>query len=72
MNLKELSKGCKGNCVKALQILLIGYSHSCGNCGADGSFGPDTAKAVKEYQQSVGLDVDGIVGPKTWAKLLGV
>jgi putative chitinase len=37
----------------------------------DGAFGPATEKAVKAWQQSQGLTPDGIVGPKSLAKLLG-
>lgn len=37
----------------------------------DGYFGPGTLKAVKDYQKKNGLSVDGIVGRKTWTKLLG-
>lgn len=71
-NLPELSKGSSGDSVKALQILLIGYGFSCGECGADGDFGSATRVAVVAFQLKNGLDADGIVGPKTWAKLLGV
>ncbi|NET15791.1 MAG: hypothetical protein F6K08_24675 [Okeania sp. SIO1H6] len=36
----------------------------------DGRFGAATEKAVKKFQESSGLlDIDGIVGPKTWGKL---
>ncbi|ROT31861.1 peptidoglycan-binding protein [Micromonospora sp. HM5-17] len=35
----------------------------------DGIFGPDTERAVRDYQSSRGLDVDGIVGRNTWAAL---
>ena len=66
-----LKKGSKGNHVRAMQTLLIGYGHSCGSYGADGSFGSSTEKALKAYQKSRGLNQDGICGPKTWAKLLG-
>ena len=70
--LPVLRKGSKGESVKALQILLIGYDCSCGKYGADGDFGGGTESAVKEFQDEHGLDRDGVVGPQTWAKLLGV
>lgn len=69
---KQLSKGSMGAPVKALQILLIGYGYSCGIAGVDGDFGTATDKAVRAYQKANGLTVDGIVGAKTWAKLLGM
>lgn len=70
--LPKLSKGSKGDTVKAVQILLTVYGYSCGSSGIDSSFGPATEKAVKAYQKDMGMDADGVVGPKTWAKLLGV
>ena len=72
VNVKVLKKGCKGNDVKSLQILLIGYGYSCGTAGVDGDFGNATANAVKAYQNYNSLEVDGVCGPKTWSKLLGV
>lgn len=70
--LPMLQNGSKGESVKALQILLIGYGFSCGRYGADGDFGSGTEAAVRAYQKANGLEVDGIVGPMTWSKLLGV
>ena len=67
----ELSRGCKGTGVKALQILLIGWGYPCGAWGADGDFGPGTENAVKLFQKAKKLTPDGIVGPLTWAALLG-
>ncbi|MBE9223883.1 peptidoglycan-binding protein [Phormidium sp. LEGE 05292] len=62
-----ISSGSKGNDVKYLQQLLNkkGYSLK-----VDGDFGPHTVAAVKQFQKSHGLAVDGVVGPKTWNALL--
>ena len=69
-----LKKGAKGEQVKALQALLIGYGYKMENngktYGIDGSFGTATLNALKKYQEDNGLDVDGSVGRKTWTKLL--
>lgn len=72
MEMRNLKKGCKGEDVKALQILLIGRGYSCGSSGADGSFGPATDSAVRKYQKAKGLTQDGIAGKKTMCSLLGV
>lgn len=72
ITVKVLSKGAKGSVVKALQALLIANGHSCGDSGIDGSFGGATLTAVKAFQKAKSLSVDGVVGPKTWAKLLGM
>ena len=71
VNLPVLKKGSKGDNVKALQTLLIGYGFPCGSTGADGSFGGNTDKAVRDYQKAKKLTVDGAVGANTWNKLLG-
>lgn len=72
VNMKTLKKGHKGAQVRTLQALLIGYGYSCGSSGVDGSFGPATDAAVRAYQKTMSIDVDGSVGPQTWGKLLGV
>lgn len=58
-----LKLGSEGEDVKKLQIKL----------GVDpiGKFGPKTDTAVKDWQSKNGLTPDGIVGPSTWAKLMG-
>lgn len=71
VEISQLQKGSKGNDVKALQTLLIGYGYSCGKYGADGDFGDGTLSAVRAYQKAKKLTVDGIVGAKTWKALLG-
>ncbi|ABW20374.1 peptidoglycan-binding domain-containing protein [Alkaliphilus oremlandii] len=63
-----LVKGSIGNDVKLLQTLL---NNEGANLEVDGSFGPLTLKAVKEYQSKNGLKVDGFVGPLTRASLMG-
>ena len=70
VNVQILKQSSKGDSVKALQILLEGYGYSVGSSGVDGSFGPATLKAVKEFQKKKGLVIDGVVGEKTWAMLL--
>lgn len=35
----------------------------------DGKIGPDTRSAIEAFQRDQGLEVDGIVGRGTWAKL---
>lgn len=66
-----LKKGAKGEAVKALQERLIelGYGMYLGRWGADGEFGNGTENAVMAFQDAMGLEVDGEVGPKTWAAL---
>lgn len=36
----------------------------------DGDYGPNTARAVRDFQARNGLTPDGSVGPKTWARLI--
>ena len=72
VELRVLKKGSENDIVKALQHLLIANGHSCGKYGADGDFGASTLGAVEAYQKSVGLTADGVVGPATWGKLLGI
>ena len=56
-----LKLGSRGNEVKVLQEKL--------NLKADGIFGLLTEEAVKDFQRSNGLEVDGIVGANTLSKL---
>jgi len=67
---KTLRKGDKGPEVAEMQELLIKHGEQLPRYGIDGSFGNETLKAVESFQQSHGLVVDGICGPKTWAELL--
>jgi hypothetical protein len=38
----------------------------------DGIFGRKTHRAVMQFQSDQGLKVDGIIGPQTWAQLVGL
>lgn len=64
---RVLKKGMKGDDVKYIQSCLISLDYSCGNSGADGSFGISTEKAVITFQKRNKLKlVDGKVGKETW------
>lgn len=62
----SVRKGAKGNITYILQAILYckGYK-----IAVDGDFGVNTENAVKDYQQSNGLTVDGIAGKNTFTKL---
>ena len=70
VNYPTIKLGSKGSDVKKAQQLLIAKGYSCGATGADGDFGAATYNAVKKFQAANGLEVDGIVGAKTWAALI--
>ncbi|MFH5183151.1 N-acetylmuramoyl-L-alanine amidase [Paenibacillus sp. TAB 01] len=58
-----LRKGSTGQYVKTLQKAL-------GGLVVDGSYGSLTDTAVRAFQKKNGLTEDGIVGPKTWDKVI--
>lgn len=62
-----LRKGNRGNDVKWLQWELVeaGYSITI-----DGSFGMNTQTALKKFQQSAKIEVDGVCGPATRKALI--
>lgn len=69
--LYQLTAGSEGSQVETMQVLLIEkHGISCGKDGADGDFGPNTEKAVIEFQRRKGLTADGICGISTWTALL--
>ncbi len=72
VSLPVLSKGVKGDSVRAMQNMLIGQGVSCGEKGADGSFGADTQKAVKNFQKKNALQQTGVCDKAEWQALLGV
>lgn len=58
-----LKNGSRGEAVKALQTILNKAGFDCGN--VDGIFGSKTEAAVRLFQASKGLKVDGIAGEAT-------
>ena len=62
-----LRRGAVSTYVLVLQDALnaLGYSTRT----LDGKFGPNTESALRGFQRSVGLSVDGICGCNTWKKL---
>lgn len=67
-----LREGSTGPAVKALQYALRdGEFRLSATIGTvDGDFGPKTLLAVRVAQQILGLNVDGIAGPKTRSALV--
>jgi N-acetylmuramoyl-L-alanine amidase len=57
----------RGDDVAALQQRLLALGFNCGR--ADGIFGPETAHALREFQQGVGVSPDGTCGPETFRAL---
>lgn len=68
-NKSYLSKGDKGDAVKAMQTMLIAIGYSCGSYGADGDFGSDSDKALRKFQKDYDLTVDGKYGSNSKTKL---
>lgn len=62
-----LSEGSRGPVVVDLQRLLTNMGFAVPTTG---TFLHLTDQAVREYQKSRGLGVDGVVGPGTWTALL--
>ncbi len=63
-----LRLGDRGEQVRRLQRRLLAHGLAPGP--VDGRFGPQTLAAVKAFQRTHGLVVDGVVGPATWRALL--
>lgn len=62
MQRPTIKDGDYGSLVRLVQECLMAEPF-------DSMFGPETEKAVKQFQGSNGLDADGVVGPETWDKL---
>ncbi len=68
-NYPVLSKGAKGDLVVWAQEHLRGAG---AHVRVSGLFARRTGRAVKRFQRSHGLRADGVIGARTWRKLLKV
>lgn len=57
-----LRRGARGGEVRALQEMLVWLGH---DLAVDGDFGRRTEAALRAFQESAGIEVDGVVGPQT-------
>ncbi len=58
--------------VEEIQSFLISLGYDLGPAGVDGKAGKKTQEAIQTFQRLNGLVSDGLVGPKTRAKMLEV
>lgn len=64
---RTAGSGAVSSAVSGLQYLLRAQGHVV---TADGSYGPATRAAVTAFQSAAGVAADGVVGPRTWARLV--
>jgi len=67
-NASAIRMGDQGEEVTQLQSALASLGYSV---AVDGDFGSATARAVKAFQESRGLEADGLVGAATYRALMG-
>lgn len=67
---ETIRKGSKNINVGFLQLFLNTYEVN--RLKIDCDFGSKTEEAVKNFQLNKGLEVDGIVGVKTWTKIYSI
>ena len=60
--------GDQGSDVAEIQGQLVDLGY---DVIADGEYGPATVDAIKQFQESQGIEADGLVGPATYEALLG-
>jgi N-acetylmuramoyl-L-alanine amidase len=68
--MRPVVRGDRGKEVVDVQTRLRSVGFTLGREGADGHFGPNTERAVKQFQQHRLLLVDGIVAENTWTELV--
>lgn len=68
-----LKSGSRGDNVRVVQEYLntLARAYPLPRVTVDGIYGPATENAVQAFQRLFGLTADGIVGPRTWERLVG-
>ena len=72
---ETVKNGSSGASARLLQTLLRGLGYYGANGKAltiDGDAGANTIHALKNFQSHAGITADGICGPVTWKKILGI
>jgi zinc D-Ala-D-Ala carboxypeptidase len=64
-----LQQGSSGGAVTQLQIRVAGWAASGTVFSIDGSYGPATTTAVRNFQAAYGLAADGVAGANTFNKI---
>ncbi|MFI6416012.1 peptidoglycan-binding protein [Streptomyces sp. NPDC050842] len=64
---RTVRTGDSGGAVRAVQHQLAACGH---RVTADGRYGPETARAVRDFQRGHRLTPDGVASPSTWRALL--
>lgn len=67
-NIPFAQRGTKGPLAAAVQAALCECWY---NLDIDGEFGPLTENALRDFQRRNDLEIDGVAGPETYAKLFG-
>lgn len=75
-SMPTIRKGDRGDAVKKMQNALLAQKYKTCTIGgkkkklkADGDWGDITESIFRRWQGAMGLKVDGVCGPKSWAKL---
>ena len=71
VEMPTIRKGMEGTAVRVLQRMLLAAGCTLPRYGVDGDAGAETIEAVKAFQTTHNLSVDGVAGPLTWAALAG-